>query len=332
MSYFQEIENRREWQELLPRTLFRTFFHTLEWEEFLEKEFDWLRFEHYLYKDEALLSLARYKVLGKEKLISHPFCEYGGPLPLKRKIEGREFRKNLFLEFTKRFKISFHPTIPQHFKDLALKEPDSSRDTYFIENLNQKSEEEIFSSFRKTLRHSIKKAQGENLVVEKCGTPKDLRDFYNLYIKTIKRHKTIPYPFSFFQYFFNSPRWEIILAKFKNKLISGSVFASYDKFIHYFLNASDVKYRVRGANYSILWSQIKKYCRKNYDIFDLGGTRRGSSLEIFKKGWGVKKYPIFEIKNYKESKIRESPLRNILSVLPNFLTKKLNPYLLKYKL
>ena len=111
-----------------------------------------------------------------------------------------------------------------------------------------------------------------------------------------------------------------------------SVFVSYDKFIHYFLNASDIKYKKQNANCLILWSQIKEYVGGDYQVFDLGGTRRESSLEIFKKGWGAKKYSIFEIKNYQESKIRESPLRNILSILPNFLIEKLSPQLLKYKL
>lgn len=338
MPQFQRIDNKEKWNGLLDKVLFKTFFHTLEWEGFLEKEFDWLKFKRYLYKDKLLLSAAGYKTSGKEKLISHPFCEYGGPLPLIREIDGREFRKDLFLEFHQQLKISFHPFIPQYFKDFGLKEPDSSRDTYFIENLNQENEEEIFSSFRKTLRHCIRKAEEHNLEIKKCESEKELEDFYNLYIKTIKRHKTIPYPLSFFKYFFQhnvnatNNRVEIILAKFKNRTIAGSVFLFHGKYIHYFLNASDLQYKNKNANYLILWSQIKNYLGKNYKVFDFGGTRRGVALEIFKKGWGAKRYPIFEIKNFSETTLRKSNLRNIFPLLPNFLIKKSIPYLLKYKL
>lgn len=332
MNLFLKIENRGKWKELLEKALFKTFFHSLKWEEFLEKNFDWLIFEHYLYKDQLLLSLARYKVFGKERLVSHPFCEYGGPLPLKQGIDGREFKKDLLLNFKESFRVSFHPQIPKYFKEFGLKEPDSSRDTYFIENIDQKKEEEIYSSFRKTLRHSIKTAKNQDLEIKVCDNEEELRTFYNLYLKTIKRHKTIPYPFSFFQYFLNSKNAQIVLAKSNKKIIAGSVFLFYDKFLHYFLNASDQNYKEKRANYLILWNQIRSYIGKNYQIFDLGGTGRGSGLEIFKKGWGVKKYPIFEIKNFSEIGLKKSKLRDVFGILPSFLLEKVSPYLLKYKL
>lgn len=335
MNYFQKIENKTDWQNLLDRVLFKTFFHNPDWEEFLTNNFKWLKFEHYLYKEEALLTFGKYKILGKEKLISHPFCEYGGPLPLKGEIDGMEFKKNLFSSFKNQFKISFHPQIPKYFTNLGLKEPDSSRDTYFIENIQQKNENEIFASFRKTLRHSIKRAMEQDFKIVRCKDQEQLKVFYNLYLKISKSHKTIPYPFSFLEKIFNSDHAEIILAKHNNKIIAGSLFLFYDKFIHYFLNASDKKYKDSGVNHLILWNQIKKFLQKNYHIFDLGGTRRGSSLEIFKKGWGAKTYPIFELKNYDstgEEKIKKSKLRNLIVFLPNFLIKTCNNSLLKYKL
>lgn len=332
MNLFLKIENKERWKDLLEKALFKTFFHSLEWEEFLEKNFDWLIFERYLYKDQLLLTLGRYKVFGKERLISHPFCEYGGPLPLKDGIDGREFKKDLLLNFKEPFKISFHPQIPKYFKEFGLKEPDSSRDTYFIEDIDQKNEEEIYSSFRKTLRHSIKEAKKQNLEIKVCDNEEELRFFYNLYLKTIKRHKTIPYPFSFFQYFLNSKNAQIVLAKSNKKIIAGSVFLFYDKFLHYFLNASDQDYKEKRANYLILWNQVRSYIGKNYQIFDLGGTRRGSGLEIFKKGWGTKRYPIFEIKDFPESKLPSSRMRSLLSLFPCSFLEIMSPHLIKYKL
>ena len=89
---FTKITNKNEWQDLLGKVLFKTFFHNIDWEEFLESQFKWLKFERYLWPaqgGQALLSLARVKVGGKEKLVSHPFCEYGGPLPLAEKIDNK---------------------------------------------------------------------------------------------------------------------------------------------------------------------------------------------------------------------------------------------------
>lgn len=317
-SKFLKIDNKKEWQDFLNRVLFKTFFHNLEWEEFLEKNFKWLKFERYVWRDKALLSLAR----AKGRLISHPFCEYGGPLSLVEKIDGGSFKNNLFSEFKKPIKISFHPHLLNYFQNETRSgRVSSGRVTYFVEGS---------PNLRKTTRHEIKKAQAQSLQIEKCQNPKDLNNFYNLYIKSAKRHKIPAYPFSFFQYFWQSPDSEIILAKFKNKVIAGSVFLLYDKFIHYFQNAVDEKYRNLGANYLILWHQIQNYPNR---VFDFGGTRKGSPLEIFKRGWGGKEYPIFELSNLpSENRLRESKLRNIFGLLPPFLIKKLSPYLLKYKL
>ena len=44
MRNFQKIENKEEVRNLLDKVLFKTFFHKLEWQEFLEKEFKWLKF------------------------------------------------------------------------------------------------------------------------------------------------------------------------------------------------------------------------------------------------------------------------------------------------
>jgi hypothetical protein len=316
-SKFIKIDNKKEWQDLLNRVLFKTFFHNIEWEEFLEQNFKWLKFERYLYNNVALLSLARVG----DKLISHPFCEYGGPLPLVEKIDADKFKQDLFSEFKNPIKISFHPYLFDYFQNGWGSNPDSSgRMSYFVEGP---------PDLRKTTRHEIEKAQNQNIQIKKCQNKEDLKIFYSLHVKGAKKHKIPAYPPSFFNYFWRSPEAEIILARFENKVIAGSVFLFYDKFIHYFQNAVDEKYKKLGANYLILWEQIQN---KNDRIFDFGGTRINSSLQVFKKGWGGKEYSIYELSNYKKTNLRDSKLRNIFGLLPLFLIRKLSPYLLKYKL
>ncbi len=340
MKFFQRIQNKEEWRRLLGKVLFKTFFHSPEWEEFLERNFRWLKFEHYLYKDELLLSLGRYKIFGKERLISHPFCEYGGPLPLKNGIDGRTFRRDLASFFNTSFKISLHPRIPAFFKDFGLKEPHSERDSYFIEGIDTRGEGEVFSSFRKTLRHSIRKFEEQDLEIRTCERKEDLKDFYSIYLKTAQRHRTIPYPLSFFEYFMGHKLGgntgkegaEIVLAKSQGRVIAGSVFLYYGNHVHYFINASDERFKDRLANYGILWRKIKGNLGGKSETFDLGGTRRGSSLEIFKKGWGTKRYPIFELKSGARKKYASSKMRNIISIIPAQVLGRMSPFMLKYKL
>jgi len=309
--------NKKEYKELFEKADFKTLFHNPEWHEFLEKEFKWLKFEYYLYKDELLLSFGR---IG-DKLVSLPFCEYGGPLPLKEKVDFEKFKKEVLDDF-KNFKIKFHPKVLTGESDMS---------TYWID-LKNKSEQELLSSFRKTLRHSIRNAQGKSLEVKKCFDLDELKEFYGLCVANMKRRKTVPYPFSVVKFLYNSPDTELRLAFYKGKIIAGDLFLNYGKFVHYFLGATDYKYLNLGANYFILWEKIRSLLGKDV-IFDLGAAPKSSQLETFKRGWRGKEYPILHlgIKRSEES-LRSSKLRNIWKLLPNFVIKLISPYFIKYRI
>ena len=338
------ILNRDKYKELFDRALFKTFFQSLEWQEFLEKEFKWIKFEHYLYKDEALLSFARFKVFGKEKLVSLPFCEYGGPLPLIEDINFKDFSQGVEKEFDS-FKIKFHPQILSYEvkprKDLrGLTSQTSQISAHWIENLKNVSEQELLGSFRKTLRHEIKNAQEHNLEIKKCSNEQELKQFYNLYAANLKRKKTISYPFSIIKFLYENSGTEILLAFYSakggsasgGKVIAGSLFLQYDRFAHYFLSASDYKYRDFSASHLLLWEKIKSLIGKDI-ILDLGATPKGSSLDIFKSGWGGKEYPILQLGIQRnQENLRSSKLRKILGLLPNFVIKILSRYLIKYRI
>ncbi len=302
--------SKKEYKELFEKAGFKTFFHNPEWHEFLEKEFKWLKFEYYLFREKTIFSVAR---IGN-KLISLPFCEYGGPLG--------DFEEKDILDEFKNIKVKVHPKI---------KTGDSDVSTFWLD-LKDKSEKELLSSFRKTLRHSIKNSQKNGSEVKKCANTRDLKVFYNLYVANLKRKKTVPYPFSIIKFLYNRPETEILLAFYKNKIIAGSLFLDHGYFVHYFLSASDYRYRNLGANYLILWEKIRGLCGQD-KIFDLGAAPRGSQLETFKRGWRGKEYPILQIGIKREDELlRSSKLRNIYSLLPKFVIKKLSSYLIKYRL
>jgi len=262
MSHFQRIEDREKWKDLLGRALFKTFFHSLDWEEFLEDKLGWLKFERYLYKEEAILSLAKVKISGKERFISHPFCEYGGPLPLVGKANGEQFKEDLLKEIKADLRINLHPQLLNYFSGFESGSLGSWRGTYWIENLSKSTKEQLLSSFRYDTRHSIKEAKQQGFTFEECQLKDDLREFHQLYLGTMRRHKNIPLPFSFFEFFWKSSK--IFFIKSKGKIITGSIFLFYKPFIHYFITASDDKFRRSGANHLLLWEVIQRYLDKDF--------------------------------------------------------------------
>lgn len=323
---------RPEIEELMEKTLFKTFFHSLIWHEFLEKEFKWLKFEYYSYGDEAILIFGR---VGK-KLISLPFCEYGGPLPLKGGIYINDFEIDALKEF-KNFKIKYHPDISKiTFNPINSSSTVSSHWLY----LENKSEQEVWESFRKTLRHEIKHAREQGIEIRPSKDLKEVKKFYDLYAANLRRKKTIPYPWHLVQFLCQNAPSELLLAFYKGRIIGGALFLNYSHFVHYFLSATDYKYRDLGVSYLIIWEKIKSLIGQD-KILDLGASPQGSDLEIFKRGWGGEERPIYQIclpagrqgikrseENLRSSKI----IRFIWGLLPNFIIKKLSPYLIKYRL
>ena len=335
---FLKIEDREEWKNLLDKVLFKTFFHSLEWEEFLEKEFKWLKFERYLWQSQAILSLARIKVGGKEKLISHPFCEYGGPLPLIEKIDGHGFQEDLFDQFKTPLKISFHPYLLDYFENLGKQE--SQRETYLFEEVDAPNLAQAIGD--RNRQRLIKIAEEEKIEAKKCEKLEDLKALYNLYVKNLKKHKVPVYPFSFFEFFFEeskkeNPNAEILLFwrenKNKRELAGGNVFLSYGKIVHSFLCGFDEKSRKSEAHSIVIWTEIKSAQRRGQKVFDFGATQKISSNKDFKQRWGGKAFPVFELKNYSGgSKIRDSFFRDVWGCLPAGLIKLLSPHFIKYKL
>lgn len=306
---FQEI-SKQKYQEYLDGVLFKTFFHELGWQAVLAEEFDF-KFRYFNWQNKLILSLAE---MDDQKFFSLPFCEYGGPLPLTNGINFSEFKKDLLEQFPE-IKMRLHPQILACFHGISGMGEGRFK-TYWLEDINKKSETEIFNSFRKTLRHEIKKAESNNLTVEVCHDQKELKKFYWLYARAIKNKGNLILPFTCFEYLFKDDNTEILLAYCNNKLIAGSVFLYYSDFVHYYLNASVNK--KLNANHLILWQKIKKVLNKRHQVFDFGSDGGNQALAIFKSGWGIVAKDILEI-GFEEKKEKKNWARGLWKLLPSSL-------------
>lgn len=341
MSAFQEI-SKKEYVAYLkgPTITFKTFFDLPKWHKFLEKKFPQLKLEYYRLGDSYLLSIAR---LGEEKLVSLPFCEYGSS-GVSHLLWGRDFEfliKSIEERFGENLRISFHPYIFEYKSGLtnlpvyppSLRKLDKGRRAFWIEDFSKKSRDDLWAGFRKTLRQEIKKSEQYQIDVAECKNDEELEQFYNLYVQTMKRHKNFPLPLSVFKFFAEENDARVYLAKKDGRAIGGSVFLFCKPFVLYFKNASDSKFRDWNVGHRILWHVLQKYVGGEYDYFDLGRTQKGSSLEVFKRGWGAIERPIYEIGTTKETSAT-SWKRRAWGMLPAFLMKRvsnLRPFL-KYEI
>ncbi len=333
MQNFRKIEDQKEWQSLLDKASFKTFFHSLEWESFLEEQFSWLNFERYLWQNKALISLGRFKKGNSDMSVSHPFCEYGGPLLLPG-AEGIDFLqlKNALSQYltsdVRYWKISIHPNLNPLMLDIRGLSTEG-RETYFLP-LTGKSQEQLWRTIDRNRRRAIRRAQSENIKVADCQNEQELKKVYRFYLKEMKRHQNIAYPYSFFKFILNSKDGKVLIAKDKEKIIGGNLFLLYNNIVHSYLCGFNQSSKNRGVHSLVLWKAIIWAKENNHQIFDLGAGKKGSALSSFKARWGAKRMPIFEIKNFQtENKLKTSPVRKVWGWLPTWLIKVLSPYLLK---
>jgi len=94
----------------------------------------------------------------------------------------------------------------------------------FVLNLNQPLED-IWKSFDKKVRNSIRKAEKNHVKVVE-GNRKDLEEFYKLYLNTMKKLGSPPHSFDYFDNIFKfcSKNVKLLFAEYDDKKIAASIF------------------------------------------------------------------------------------------------------------
>lgn len=303
---------KEEWKKNLEKVSFYTFFHTLDWLEIIEKHYPWLKLK--LNKnDEKLFPYFRYK----NKIISLPFCEYGGPISNK-KIKSEEIKK--LIKGFNGYRITIHP---------FLLEQESEMSSFILELKNRKVED-IIKNFRKTTRHSIKYSEKDNLTISEVIKKKDLKKFYRLYVKSMKRNYAFPVSFKFIRELNQNKFVKTWVAKHNNQIISGIMIVFYKKYAHYIKSCNVYKSGLH-ANYALIWHAIRYALDNDFEFFDFGATKKSAKLSIFKRGWGTKEYPIPEFTDQKNNlnETKNYFLKKVWDKIPYFVFAKTSGFIHK---
>jgi FemAB-related protein (PEP-CTERM system-associated) len=284
------------------------------------------------------------------KLISLPFCEYGGPI-INPSLDSETQQKVISFLLNGALKIfTFKnldyleirsPVIPidllkklMDFKFSALK-----RYVTFRVNLSR-DEEDLWKSLDKKTRNSIKKAIKSNLEYYEINKYDDLRKYFSLYLKTQKKHGSPPHSFKLFENFFRlmKENIKILLAETKGMPIAGIIIFCNKPGMYWWNNVSDPKFRELNATNLLLWKVIQYGREKGYKYLDLGRTRIGGGVYHFKRGWGGREIPLEDYLYSVKGNIRRTPdpsegiylfLIKIWARLPLSVSKAVGPRIIK---
>ncbi len=310
------------------------FYNSTNWIKTIEESYNLKPFIVALIDEKKILNaipfmLIKSNLFGK-KLVSMPYGDYGGFLsPTKvdwilKKLE----------DIAKENDVDY---VEIRGPDLNLKSFKKKVTYYnFILDL-KKPLNDIWKSFDKKVRNSIRKAEKNNVKVVK-GTRKELEEFYRLYLKTMKKLGSPPHSFDFFDNVFKfcSKNVKLFFAESDNKKIAASIFFLHEKKIYYWKNVSDANYLHLRPNDLILFRMIEWGKRKNYESLDFGRARMHTGGFLFKKRWGGKMYELkYYYRIYKDCEIPDPEeekykfLGGLWKSLPIFLIKRLGPNIRK---
>jgi hypothetical protein len=201
-----------------------------------------------------VLPLFRKKgLLSGARLRSIPVFSYGGPLAADERLEAR---------------------LVEAARDLAA------------------ADGEVAGSWRKTsnnLFRSLKKADAAGLRFKAGDSPRDLRSFHRLYVRTMKKHRTLPR--SLRQLRLASATLggsvRLFLVEHGGQDVAGGVYHMWGDSIELVYNGSfDAALQLR-PNHALYWNVMRWAAEPGVRQLDLGGAYAGTPLARFKEQWGA---------------------------------------------
>jgi FemAB-related protein (PEP-CTERM system-associated) len=279
-------KDEKEWDAFVRGQEDATFFHLIGWKHVIEKTYK--HKSYYLIAKEngeingiLPLFLMRSVFFGK-KIISVPFCDYGGF------CANDEQTKTLFIEeakkITKEKGAGYLELRHLNDNDCGL----ITKDTYFtlILDLNPDSEF-LWMNFSKKVRNAIRKAIKSNLEV--TMGKEYINEFYCIFSKNMRNLGTPVHNFGFFKNILREfpNQANILITSYKGEIIGAMFLLQFKDTIYAPWVSSDRQCFHFNPNNMLYWEAIKYGCEKGFKYLDFGRSKWDSGTFRFKKPWGA---------------------------------------------
>ena len=207
------------------------------------------------------------------------------------------------------------PENAKTFQQLGFRKAPMYLSVEFAGVLNlENSEEEILKNMRQRLRRALRKAEKNQITIEKTSDPKAIHDFYQIELQTAKRHDFYAFSEDFltkqFAAFAKNDEAVLYIAK-----LGGEILA--ENFMIFYGNEASYHYGVSselGTKYSgapLLHMEAMRDARKRgikrynfWGIVDENDTKhRFYGVSVFKRGFGVEELKYLEARDLVLDKI-----------------------------
>lgn len=279
-------KDEKEWDAFVRRQDDATFFHLIGWKHIIEKTYKHKSCYLIAKEDGEIkgilpLFLMKSRVFGT-KLISVPFCDYGGV------CANDEQTRDLLIEKAKRItkekSVDYLELRQLHENSRGL----IRKDLYCTLILSLESDLEIlWKKFSKKVRNAIRKAVKSNLEV--AMKKEYINKFYDIFSRNMRDLGTPVHDLSFFRNILRefSDQANILTTSYEGKTIGAMFLLQFKDTIYAPWVSSDSRYFHLNPNNMLYWEAIKYGCEKGFKHFDFGRSKWNSGTFRFKKPWGA---------------------------------------------
>ena len=316
------VENQTEWDEFVTAHPDTNFLQSWDFYEFyFSRGFDIVRRGVY---DENNQLVGVYAGEVEPAKRGRHLAVAGGPI---FDWTNQEIKNLIFSDMkqqAKKLKCTFVRVRPQLqntpenakiFQQLGFRKAPMYLSVEFAGVLNlENSEEEILKNMRQRLRRALRKAEKNQIAIEKTSDPKAIHDFYQIELQTAKRHDFYAFSEDFltkqFAAFAKNDEAVLYIAKLNGEILA-------ENFMIFYGNEASYHYGVSselGTKYSgapLLHMEAMRDARKRgikrynfWGIVDENDTKhRFYGVSVFKRGFGVEELKYLEARDLVLDKI-----------------------------
>ncbi len=164
--------------------------------------------------------------------------------------------------------------------------------TFYEHSLALNDPSSLRSNFSDSARRALRKAERSGLVIQITRAQEAITKFYELHVRTRRKHGAPPQPMRFFQniyrHLIETGFGFIVIARKLSEPIAAAVYFTHGENAVYKFGASDERFLESRANNLVMWEAIKHLCASGFKNLHLGRTAPDNAgLRRFKLGWGV---------------------------------------------
>ncbi|ELZ98023.1 FemAB-like protein, PEP-CTERM system-associated [Haloferax mucosum ATCC BAA-1512] len=151
----------------------------------------------------------------------------------------------------------------------------------------------VWSRMDDSRQRGIRQAQDAEIEYDVADSLSDLREFYCLNLETMRGHGTPPHSFAFYRTiwdcFFERGHLQLRLIRKDGDVINGLLDFCLGDTVYQWGVVSDYEHRSLNGGGLLHWKSMEWAADHGYRTYELGRTREGTGVYMFKKRFGGRK-------------------------------------------